>query len=113
VADRSSPARSSAVLWSSLFAPGLVCVALGVFVVESRLLAGVGIVLLLAPLAMQLFGPDWSREHIPEGHSHDHHDHHEGAHGHEDVPGWLGEDVGGGADARGRVEVEGGEVPRG
>ena len=51
-----------------MFAPGLVCVGLALFVVDSTLLLVVGIVLLLAPLVVQMFGPDWDREHIPEGH---------------------------------------------
>ena len=58
-----------------MFAPGLVCVALGVFVVDSAWMVGVGIVLLVAPLVVQMFGPDWDRETIPEGHHHDHHPH--------------------------------------
>jgi hypothetical protein len=72
-----SPGRSSALLWAAVFAPGLVCVALGAFVVDSGLLVGVGIVLLVAPLVVQMFGPDWDRETIPEGHHHDHANHHD------------------------------------
>ena len=69
----SSGRVSSALLWSSLFAPGLICVAFGVFVVESTPLMVIGIALLLVPLVLQVLAADWSREHIPEGHAHDHH----------------------------------------
>ena len=68
----SSGRVSSALLWSSLFAPGLICVGLGVFVAESTVVIVVGVGLLLVPLLLQVFAADWSREHIPE-HSHDHH----------------------------------------
>ena len=58
-----------------MFAPGLVCVGLGVFVFESTLVIVLGVVLLVAPLVVQMFGPDWDRETIPEGHHHDHSGH--------------------------------------
>ena len=71
-----SGGRSSALLWSAVFAPGLIGVGLGVFVFESTAVIVFGILLLLAPLAVQMFGPDWSQETIPEGHHHDHADAH-------------------------------------
>ena len=67
----SSAGRSSALLWSAVFAPGLVLVGLGVFVFGSSLVIGLGILLLVAPLAVQMFGPDWDRETIPDSHHHD------------------------------------------
>ena len=55
-----------------MFAPGLLCVALGVFVFDATWVIAFGVLLLVAPLVVQMFGPDMDRETIPEGHDHDH-----------------------------------------
>jgi hypothetical protein len=48
----------SLVLWALVFAPGVACLLVGV-ATSVWWLAGVGVVLVLVPLLVQLFGADW------------------------------------------------------
>lgn len=48
----------SLLLWAAVFAPGIACLLTGL-VTTTWWLAGVGAVLVLVPLLVQLFGADW------------------------------------------------------
>ena len=49
----------TALVWLAMFTPGLITLVLAVAVVESDALVLVAILLLVAPLVVQLFAADW------------------------------------------------------